>query len=337
MTKIIHCIKVGPSCELGDFELSCVESWKRVYPDFEIKYWTDKEIVPLIQDCKYALSCYKAGKFAFVVDYVKHRILYEFGGFYMDTDVFCVNRIPDEYFETAFTAWDAGFDTYWSQNGTCLYAEKGDKFIKAFMEMYQNFDEYPKVSYDNTVVETLIRKLGINWSDRTTCQFTNQDIGGFRVYNCIQFGGFDYTQNLMWTASKENPIYLVHARTKSWMNYMSENVYLYYVFINEDTDTIKIYEAVDKFIKMKITNQKCKAVLVLGLNTVTNKVNWFSKWLNIHLAGKSDKSYLVAPLGNGIDENELNAAFLDFITKRFNKIKFCRDIMDEKFTGELNV
>lgn len=336
MTKIIHCIKCGPNTELGDFELSCINSWRKIYPDFDIVFWDNEKILPLISDCKYAVSCYKNGKYAFVVDYVKYRILYEHGGLYMDTDVFCVNRVPDSCFETAFTAWDAGFDTYWGQNGTCLYAEKGDKFIKAFMDMYKEFDEYPKVSYDNTVVETLVRKLGLNYYDRTTCQFTNQDVGGFRVYNCIQFGGYDYTQNLMWTTNKENPIYMVHARTKSWMNYLDENVYLYYAFINEDDDNARIYAAIDRFIKMKITNQKCKAVLVLGLNTVSGKANWFSKWLNLHLRG-NDKSYLVAPLGNNMGEDELNAAFLDFVTKRFNKIKFCRDIMDGKFTGELNV
>ena len=55
MTKIIHCIKVGPNSELGDFELSCVDSWKRVYPDWEIKCWTNQEILSLISDCKYEI------------------------------------------------------------------------------------------------------------------------------------------------------------------------------------------------------------------------------------------------------------------------------------------
>jgi len=48
-------------------------------------------------------------------------------------------------------------------------------------------------------------------------------------------------------------------------------------------------------------------------------------------------AYLVVPLGVNLSDDELNAAFLDFVTKRFNKIKFCRDIMDGSFTGELTV
>lgn len=337
MTKIIHCIKVGPNSELGDFELSCIDSWKKIYPDWEIKYWTDKEILPIIQDCKYATSCHKNKKYAYVSDYARLKILYEYGGLYMDTDVFCVNRIPESCFEKPFTAWDAGFDTYWSQTGTCLYADKPKaKIIERFMKQYQGFGEYPNYCADNTVVEFIIRELGIDWKDRTTCQLTSQSMEEFNVYNCVQFGAFDYNQNLMWADNKEIPIYLVHARTKSWSSYEAENVYLYYAFVDDKTSNMKLYDAVHKFKNMKMNNLSCKAVLVLGLNAATDKANWVSKWLNINL-NDIKKGYLVAPLGNGLDEDELNSAFLDFITKRFNKIKFCRDVLDGSFTGDLSI
>ena len=335
MTKIIHCIKVGPNSELGDFELSCIDSWKKVYPDFEIKYWTDKEVIPLLSDCKYAVSCYNNGKFAYAGDYVRLKILYQYGGFYMDTDVFCVNRIPDKCFEKTFTAWDAGFDTYWTQNGTCLYAaEPKDGLINDFIKLYKALDEYPKISVDNTVIEFVIRKYGLNWENKMTCQLTNQEFETFNVYNCVQFGAFDYTQNLIWSATEDYPVYLVHARTKSWAGYLGENIYLYYAFIDKDTDMNQLYEMVHRFNEMKLSNPTCKAVLVLGLNTFAKDINWISKWLRLKLR---DKSYLVIPLGIDLKEDELNAAFLDFVTKRYNKIKFCRDIMDGSFTGELTV
>ena len=315
MTKIIHCIKVGPNSELGDFELSCVESWKRTYPDWEIKYWTDKEILPLLSDCKFAVSAYNKGAFAYAGDYVRLKILYEEGGLYMDTDVFCVNRIPDECFEKSFTAWDAGFDTYWTQNGTCVYACKPkQKIFRAMADYYRKFDEYPKFSADNTVVEFVIRGFGLNFDNRMTCQLTNQELEDFNVYNCAQFGAFDYTQNLIWSLPEDIPVYLVHARAKSWAGYSDENIYLYYAFVNEDTDMMRLYE------------------IVLGLNTLNTNVNWLSKWLNYRRL-----NYMVVPLGVGLEEDELNAAFLDFVTKRFNKIKFCRDIMDGSFTGDLSV
>lgn len=336
MTKIIHCIKVGPSSELGDFELSCVNSWKKTYPDFTIKYWTDKQILPLIEDCKYALSCYKNKKFAYVGDYARLKILYEEGGLYMDTDVFCVSRIPDSCFEKSFTSWDAGFGTYWTQNGTCLYAASpNEAFFGQMVKYYKGFDEYPTYVADNTVIEHFIRKESkLDWSNRMTCQLTNQDIGPMNVYNCAQFGAFDYVQNLMWNVGDDVPVYLVHSRTKSWAGYVYEGVYLYYAFIDKDTDMKALYNAVHYFNNMK-NNPNCKTILVLGLNTVSSSINWFSKWLKLNL-GK-EKDYLIAPLGDGLDDEELNAAFADFVSKRYNKIKFCRDIMDGKFTGELNV
>jgi len=336
MTKIIHCIKVGPNFELGDFELSCVESWKKTYPDWEIKYWTNEEVLPLIQDCAYAVSCYNNRKFAYAGDYARLKILYEYGGLYMDTDVFCVERIPDEYFEKTFTAWDAGFDTYWTQSGTCFYAANPkEKLFEYLLDYYRSFEEYPKFSADNTVIEHVLRQLGINWRNRMTCQLTNQSLPSFNIYNCAQFGAFDYTQNLMWSLPDDLPVYMVHARAKSWAGYMDENIYLYYAFVNDDTDMMTLYEMVHRFSDMKLNNPNSKAVLVLGLNTLNTEVNWLCKWLSLKLSG--NKRFLLAPLGVGMDYDELNAAFLDFVTKRFNRIKFCRDIMDGSFTGDLTV
>lgn len=332
MTKIIHCIKVGPTSELGDFELSCVESWKRTYPDFEIRYWTDKELLPYINGCKNAASCYRSGKYAYAMDYVKLAILYEFGGLYMDTDVFAVNRLPDYYFEKAFTAWDPGFDTYWSQNGTCLYCEPGNPVIGDIVNMYKGFEEGK--FHDNTVAEFVMRDKGIDWKNRLTCRFTNQDIGNIKVYNCIQFGAWDYVQKC-YVINSKLPVYFVHCRTKSWAGYDSENVQIFYAFINKDTDLMKLSYAVDSYINMEVTG-KAKPVLLLAVNTLDGNESIFSKRLWMKLGWNGNKQWNIFPLGDGLGEEELNQAFLDYVTKRYNKIKFCRDIMIGDFDGTLH-
>ena len=338
MIKTIHCIKVGPTSELGDFELSCVDSWKRVYPDFEIKYWTDKEILPLLSDCKYAVSCYNNKKYAFAMDYVKLKILFENGGLYMDTDVFCVHRVPDSCFEKAFTAWDPGFDTYWSQNGTCMYCEPGNKTTGQMIEYYKSFEEYPKVSYDNTVVEHIMRAKGVIWDkNRLTCRFTNQVVDNdISVFNCVQFGAWDYVQKCyLGNRDGDYPIYFVHCRTKSWCGFDNENVQIFYAFINEDTDLLKLSNAINYFLKMKVTG-KAKPVLLLALNTI-GKEGDFSKRLWMELGLKSEKSWNIFPLGDGLSDDDLNRSFLDYVTKRYNKIKFCRNIMEGDFDGTLHI
>ena len=334
MIKTIHCIKLGPTSELGDFELSCVDSWKKTYPDFEIKYWTDEELIPLINTCKYAVSCYNNKKFAFAMDYVKLVVLYQYGGLYMDTDVFCVERLPDSYFEKAFTAWDPGFDTYWSQNGTCVYCEPGNKIIGEMIELYKGFEEYPKYSADNTVVEYILRAKGIDFKDRLTCRFTNQDLGDMKVFNCMQFGAWDYMQKCYMLPGKL-PVYFVHCRTKSWAGYDAENVQIFYAFINKDTDLMELSFAVNSYIDMEVTG-KAKPVLLLAVNTMDGNEAIFSKRLWMRLGNNSVKSWNIFPLGNGLGEDDMNRAFLDYVTKRYNKIKFCRDIMMGDFDGTLH-
>ena len=230
----------------------------------------------------------------------------------MDTDVFCVNRIPDSLFEKSFTSWDPGFSTYWTQSGTCIYAASPkEPFFQELISLYQSFDT--STFHDNTIIETVIRKYGINFSDRTTCQLTNQELAPLNVFNCAQFGAFDYNQNLMW---KVDPIFLVHARNKSWA-WKEENVYLFYIFVSEETDYMEIYNKVLYFQNVKNENK----ILILALNCVTDKVNWFSKYLKLE-----GLNYLVAPLGNHLEKKELSAAFLDFVSKRFSKVKFCKEL-----------
>ena len=335
MIKVIHCIKVGPNPELGDFELSCVESWRKVYPDFEIKYWTDNEVLPLIQDCRYAVSCYNNKRYAFVTDYLRLKILFQEGGLYMDTDVFCVNRVPDSCFDKAFSCWDPGFDTYWNLNGVCLYSDPGNATIGEMAAYYRTFDEYPKCNMDNTVVEFILRAKGIDYSNRLTCRFTNQEIGDdYRTYNCIQFGAWDHVLR-QYNYVPDVPVYFVHCGTKSWAS-KNDNTYLFYAFLNEDTDLMKLSNAVNAYIDMEVP-EGVRPVLVIAVNCMNGNESNFSKRLWIRLGNNERKGWDIFPIGNGLDDDELNEAFLDFISKKFTKIKFCRNIMEGNFTGKLEV
>lgn len=63
----------------------CIDSWKKNLPDYEIIEWNednfDVNIVPYTQEA------YKSKKYAFVSDYARFWILYNYGGIYFDTDV----------------------------------------------------------------------------------------------------------------------------------------------------------------------------------------------------------------------------------------------------------
>ena len=82
--KVIHYCWFGRK-PLPPLAMKCIESWKKFFPDYEIRQWNednfDVEIIP------YTREAYEVGKYAFVSDYARFWILYHYGGLYFDTDV----------------------------------------------------------------------------------------------------------------------------------------------------------------------------------------------------------------------------------------------------------
>lgn len=78
---------------LPESAVKCINSWKKFLPDYEIKEWNednfDVNIIPYTQEA------YTSKKYAFVSDYARFWILYNFGGLYFDTDVEIIKSIDD--------------------------------------------------------------------------------------------------------------------------------------------------------------------------------------------------------------------------------------------------
>lgn len=83
-SKIIHYCWFGPN-KLPPLELSCVDSWKRFLPDYELRLWNERNFD--FSSSRYAMQAYEVGKYAYVSDYVRTVVLYEYGGIYLDTDM----------------------------------------------------------------------------------------------------------------------------------------------------------------------------------------------------------------------------------------------------------
>lgn len=82
--KIIHYCWFGRK-PLPELALKCIASWKKFFPNHEIKEWNEDNFN--INQTPYSAEAYKCGKFAFVSDYARFKIMYEYGGIYFDTDV----------------------------------------------------------------------------------------------------------------------------------------------------------------------------------------------------------------------------------------------------------
>ena len=90
--KIIHYCWFGRG-PLPELAQKCIASWKKYLSGYEIKEWNednfDVNIIP------YTAEAYKAKKYAFVSDYARFWILYQYGGIYFDTDVEVIRPIDD--------------------------------------------------------------------------------------------------------------------------------------------------------------------------------------------------------------------------------------------------
>lgn len=110
--------------------LNCIESWKRVCPDYEIVEWNENNFD--IQSIKYCAEAYSCKKWAFVSDVVRVHALFAEGGIYMDTDVEAVRSFDDLLHCPAFFGFEG---TQWVATST-IGAEAGNPIIGRFVESY---------------------------------------------------------------------------------------------------------------------------------------------------------------------------------------------------------
>ena len=102
--KIIHYCWFGGK-DLPNFACRCIDSWKRILPDYEIKCWSEENF-DIENSVSYLQEAYTSKKFAFVSDYVRLYALYNEGGIYMDTDVEVINDFSKLLGENAVLGYE---------------------------------------------------------------------------------------------------------------------------------------------------------------------------------------------------------------------------------------
>jgi mannosyltransferase OCH1-like enzyme len=85
--------KYSPSVE------RCINSWKCIMPDYEIKCWNEKTFD--INSVDWVKEAIEQKKWSLASDFIRHYAVYTEGGIYMDTDVF-VYKTFDEFLQYDF-------------------------------------------------------------------------------------------------------------------------------------------------------------------------------------------------------------------------------------------
>ena len=82
--KIIHYCWFGKK-DKPILMRNCIASWKRFLPDYKIIEWNEENFD--LHSVEWVEKAYLDKKYAFVADYIRFHVLYNYGGIYLDTDV----------------------------------------------------------------------------------------------------------------------------------------------------------------------------------------------------------------------------------------------------------
>lgn len=137
--KIFHRIWVGNKPMPQEF-LEYGETWKKHHSDWEMKLWTDENMIPLKNQEGYD----KAVQLAQKADIARYEILYHFGGVYLDCDFECVKNI--EPLLKGIQAFAASEDGYYISIGIMGCVPKSEIFkfiIDHIEESMLEYNEQP--------------------------------------------------------------------------------------------------------------------------------------------------------------------------------------------------
>ena len=130
--KIIHYCWFGRK-PLSDKALMCIESWKTICPDFEIKKW-DEDNYELNNN--FTKQAYNYKNFAFVADYCRLDVLSKEGGIYLDIDMLILKSLNNLLRNTCFF----GFENDWTVSCGIIGAVPHHYFIEEIRSFYENIE-----------------------------------------------------------------------------------------------------------------------------------------------------------------------------------------------------
>ena len=178
--KVIHYCWFGGS-EMNDIQKKCIESWKKFAPEYEIKRWDETNYD--IHKNKVVEYLYENGKYAFLSDYVRSDIMYQFGGVYFDTDVEMIKPLEDIAKNGPFFAYGGKHKII--RNGLGYMVPKGNFIDKTCMEWIERQD----LSHDfsvNKYITSVFELFKINYSDDV------QDFNGIKLYPTEYFDPMNF-------------------------------------------------------------------------------------------------------------------------------------------------
>ena len=268
LPKVIHYCWFGGN-PLPELAKKCIASWKKYFPDYEIKEWNESNFD--LNACAYVKEAYAAKKWAFVSDYARFWILYHHGGLYFDTDVEVV-RSFDEILargplmgkegevkaqNTADIPCNAGLGLA-AAPGLGLAAAPGLGLYGEILKYYETqhfIDQDGNINQETVVdkVTNLLKKYGYQGNNEVEC------IQGVYIYPPEYFCPKSYSTGKLTITSHTHSI---HHYTASW-------------FTSHEQRVLNFYQAVNSLFGVRIGEMISKPVhWEEGLRSRVQKYGW---------------------------------------------------------------
>jgi len=208
--KVIHYCWFGgkPLPESAD---RYIESWKKHFPDYEIVQWNESNFD--VESTAYTKEAYQAGKYAFVSDYARFWVLYNYGGVYFDTDVEVIAPMDDILEKGPFMGCERTFaGKYAVAPGLGIAAVPKMEIYEQLLKMYDgirflnedgSLNQVTIVSYTTE----LLCRYGFVAEDRI------QHCAGMDIYPVEYFCPLDYRTGVLTVTENTRTI---HHYAASW-------------------------------------------------------------------------------------------------------------------------
>lgn len=133
--KVIHYCWFGGG-EKSPLIKKCMESWKNMCPDYEIREWNEHNFDT--QRHPFMKKAFEEKKYSFVSDYARLQCIYTYGGIYLDTDVELLKSLDPLLTLHGFIGTEKKGELV--NPGSGFGAIKEHLTIQKFLDIYKDMD-----------------------------------------------------------------------------------------------------------------------------------------------------------------------------------------------------
>ena len=215
--KIIHYCWFGKN-PIPEQYKKYIKSWYNHMPDFDIKEWNESNYD--VNCIPFSEEAYRVGKYAYVSDYARLKILYENGGIYLDTDVEMIRPLYNIISDGGYMGFEKNTNVKEGELlnvalGLGFAVEPNNSIIREIMEYYENHHFINSEGYIEqiTIVKItsdILKRRGLKYSDRPI------KIGKITIYPWDYFCPLEFLSNKI--EITENT-YTIHHYSATWMSW----------------------------------------------------------------------------------------------------------------------